>query len=82
MLGSLSDTGGPHVVDAVVKNLATLRDEGFSRVWMTQASFELDVLTVLAVALREVDTIVSARPFCRSRISTQCFWLSAHSCCA
>src|ERR1700755_2687065 len=57
MLGSISDTGGPHVVDAVVKNLATLRDEGFSRVWMTQASFELDVLTVLAVALREVDTI-------------------------
>jgi len=57
MLGSLSDAGGPPVVDAVVKNLATLRDEGFSRVWMTQASFELDVLTALAVALREVDTI-------------------------
>jgi F420-dependent oxidoreductase-like protein len=34
-----------------------LRDEGFKRVWMSQMPYEPDLLTVLAVALREVDTI-------------------------
>ena len=34
-----------------------MRDEGFRRVWMAQLPYEADVLTVLAVAMREVDTI-------------------------
>ena len=57
ILGSLSDTGGRSPVDACVQNLAQLRDEGFGRVWITQMPYEPDLLTVLAVALREVDTI-------------------------
>ncbi len=44
-------------IDATIANLAQLRDEGFCRVWMSQLPYELDLLTVLAVALREVDTI-------------------------
>ena len=57
IVGSLSDTGGRSPVDAAVQNLAGLRDEGFRRVWMTQMPYEPDLLTVLAVALREVDRI-------------------------
>lgn len=57
ILGSLSDTDGRSPVDATVENLANLRDEGFRRVWMTQMPYEPDLLTVLAVALREVDRI-------------------------
>jgi 5,10-methylenetetrahydromethanopterin reductase len=54
IFGSLSDFGG---VDQTVTHLAQLRDEGFRRVWMAQMPFEPDLLTVLAVAFREVDTI-------------------------
>ncbi|ORV97492.1 TIGR03564 family F420-dependent LLM class oxidoreductase [Mycobacterium kyorinense] len=57
ILGSLSDTQGRSPVNATVENLASLRDEGFRRVWMTQMPYEPDLLTVLAVALREVDRI-------------------------
>ena len=57
IVGSLSDTGGRSPVDAAVQNLAGLRDEGVRRVWMTQMPYEPDLLTVLAVALREVDRI-------------------------
>jgi 5,10-methylenetetrahydromethanopterin reductase len=57
LVGTLSDTGGATPVDACVDNLAQLRDEGFRRVWMAQLPYEPDLLTVLAVALREVDTI-------------------------
>jgi 5,10-methylenetetrahydromethanopterin reductase len=57
ILASLSDTGGRSLVDAIVQNLAQLRDEGFRRVWMTQMPYEPDLLTVLAVALREVDAV-------------------------
>lgn len=57
ILSSLSDTDGRSPVDATVDNLAGLRDEGFGRVWMTQMPYEPDLLTVLAVALREVDGI-------------------------
>ncbi len=49
--------GGWSPVDATVKTLAKMRDEGFRRVWMAQLPYEADVLTVLAVAMREVDTI-------------------------
>jgi 5,10-methylenetetrahydromethanopterin reductase len=44
-------------VDATVNTLAQLRDEGFGRVWMAQMPYDPDLLTVLAVAFREVDTI-------------------------
>lgn len=57
MLAALSDSGGRNPVDAVVENLAQLRDEGFRRVWLPQMPFEPDLLTVLAVVLREVDRI-------------------------
>ncbi|MEO8815243.1 MAG: TIGR03564 family F420-dependent LLM class oxidoreductase [Mycobacterium sp.] len=57
VLSSLNDTGGRFTVDAAGEHLARLRDEGFRRVWMTQLPNEPDLLTVLAVALREVDGI-------------------------
>jgi F420-dependent oxidoreductase-like protein len=57
IMGSLSDTGGRSPIDATVDNLAQLRDEGFRRVWMTQMPNEPDLLTVLAVAFREVGGI-------------------------
>lgn len=44
-------------VDGTVNTLAQLRDEGFRRIWMPQMPFEPDLLTVLAVCFREVDTI-------------------------
>lgn len=55
LFGSLSGGGSP--VDATVEYLAQARDEGFRRVWMTQMPYEPDLLTVLAVAFREVDGI-------------------------
>jgi 5,10-methylenetetrahydromethanopterin reductase len=57
MFGQLSGAGMDSPIDACVQNLAQLRDEGFRRVWMSQLPYEADLLTVLAVALREVDTI-------------------------
>jgi 5,10-methylenetetrahydromethanopterin reductase len=56
LVGLLSDTGGSPV-DATVKSLAQLRDEGFRRVWMAQLPYDPDLLTILAVAFHEVDTI-------------------------
>jgi 5,10-methylenetetrahydromethanopterin reductase len=44
-------------VDSLVDALATARDEGFRRVWMAQMPFDGDLLTALAVAMREVDGI-------------------------
>ncbi|OFJ53148.1 TIGR03564 family F420-dependent LLM class oxidoreductase [Mycolicibacterium grossiae] len=57
MFGQLKDAGSASPIDATIANLAMLRDEGFARVWMSQLPYEPDLLTVLAVALREVDTI-------------------------
>ncbi|HEU4360792.1 MAG TPA: TIGR03564 family F420-dependent LLM class oxidoreductase [Mycobacterium sp.] len=60
MMAALSDAGGQSpiaIVDTAVDNLAQLRDEGFRRVWLTQLPYEPDLLTVLAVVLREVDDI-------------------------
>src|SRR5436190_23332184 len=53
----LSDTGGDSPVDATVRKLAELRAEGFRRVWMAQLPYDPDLMTILAVVLREVDTI-------------------------
>ncbi|OBA70754.1 LLM class F420-dependent oxidoreductase [Mycobacterium sp. 1554424.7] len=53
----LSDDPERSVVDDFVSELAKLRDEGFRRAWMAQMPWQADILTVLAVAFREVDTI-------------------------
>ena len=56
-LTTVGTVGGSSPVDDTVNALAQLRDEGFRRVWMPQMPNDGDLLTVLAVALREVDTI-------------------------
>jgi F420-dependent oxidoreductase-like protein len=48
---------GGSPIDSTVEALAKMRDEGFRRVWMAQMPYDGDLLTALAVALREVDTI-------------------------
>ncbi|HUO39469.1 MAG TPA: TIGR03564 family F420-dependent LLM class oxidoreductase, partial [Mycobacterium sp.] len=53
----LSDDPARSPVDEFVTELAQLRDAGFRRVWTPQLPFQADLLTVLAVAFREVDTI-------------------------
>ena len=54
---NLSVAVGASPIDATVRALADVRDEGFRRVWMAQMPFDGDLVTALAVALREVDTI-------------------------
>ena len=44
-------------VDTCIRDLTRARDEGFTRVWMTQMPYDADLLTVLAAALREVPDI-------------------------
>ena len=53
----LSDDPTVSPVDDFAAQLAKLRDEGFRRVWAPQMHWQADLLTVLAVAFREVDTI-------------------------
>src|SRR4029078_2909644 len=48
---------GPSPVDALVNNLAKLRDEGFRRVWLAQLPYDADLPIALGIALREVDGI-------------------------
>jgi 5,10-methylenetetrahydromethanopterin reductase len=57
MFGQLSGAGTGSPIDATIENLTLLRDEGFRRLWMSQMPYEPDLLTVLAVALHEVDDI-------------------------
>ncbi|MGV0714300.1 TIGR03564 family F420-dependent LLM class oxidoreductase [Mycolicibacterium sp. XJ662] len=57
LTGLLPDADGRSPIDATVARLASLRDEGFRRVWMAQLPYDPDLLTVLAVVFREVDTI-------------------------
>src|SRR5690242_8152978 len=57
MFGQLSGSGSESPIDATIANLAMLRDEGFQQVWMSQLPYEPDLLTILAIALHEVDTI-------------------------
>lgn len=57
LVGLLNETTGRSPVDAFVQNLAELRDEGFRRVWLAQLPYDPDLTTVLAAAVREVDTI-------------------------
>ncbi|MBW0019595.1 MAG: TIGR03564 family F420-dependent LLM class oxidoreductase [Mycobacterium sp.] len=44
-------------VDGCIHDLTQARDDGFERVWLTQMPFDFDLLTVLAVAVREVSDI-------------------------
>lgn len=57
MFGQLGDAGSSNPVDACVRNVAQLHEEGFRRLWMSQMPYEPDLLTILAVALREVPDI-------------------------
>jgi 5,10-methylenetetrahydromethanopterin reductase len=57
LVGLLSDTNGSSPVDTTVKNLAAVQAEGFRRVWMAQLPYDPDLMTILAVALHEVDGI-------------------------
>jgi 5,10-methylenetetrahydromethanopterin reductase len=57
LVGLLSDSKSGSPVDAMVKNLAALHAEGFRRVWMAQLPYDPDLMTMLAVALHEVDVI-------------------------
>ncbi len=52
-----SSTVGASSIDSTVNALAKMRDEGVRRVWMAQMPSDGDLLTVLAVAMREVDGI-------------------------
>jgi 5,10-methylenetetrahydromethanopterin reductase len=53
----LSDDPAGSPVDGFITELAKVRDEGFRRVWTPQMPYQADLLTVLAVAFREVDAI-------------------------
>ena len=53
----LGDDPSGSLIDDFVTELAQVRAEGFQRAWVAQMPWQADVLTVLAVALREVDTI-------------------------
>lgn len=54
LMANLSNTSP---VESCIRDLTQARDEGFARVWMTQMPFDLDLLTLLAVAVREVSDI-------------------------
>jgi F420-dependent oxidoreductase-like protein len=44
-------------VESCIQELTRARDDGFARVWMTQMPYDVDLLTVLAVAMHEVTDI-------------------------
>lgn len=48
---------GPDPIDSLVRDLTALRDAGFGRVWLAQLPFDIDLPTVLGIALRAVDGI-------------------------
>ena len=49
------DNGSP--VESCIADMIQARDEGFARLWITQMPPDVDLLTVLAAALREVPDI-------------------------
>jgi len=53
----MGNGGGRSVVDDFVEELGAARDDGFETVWVPQLPWEPDLLTLLAVAMREVDSI-------------------------
>jgi 5,10-methylenetetrahydromethanopterin reductase len=44
-------------IESCIRDLTDAREAGFSRLWLTQMPFDVDLLTVLAAALREVPEI-------------------------
>jgi 5,10-methylenetetrahydromethanopterin reductase len=44
-------------IESCIRDLTDAREAGFSRLWMTQMPFDVDLLTVLAAALREVPDV-------------------------
>ena len=44
-------------LDSCIRELTQARDDGFTRVWMTQMPYDCDLLTVLAAAMHEVSDI-------------------------
>ena len=44
-------------IESCIRDLTDAREAGFSRLWLTQMPFDVDLLTVLAAALREVPDI-------------------------
>jgi 5,10-methylenetetrahydromethanopterin reductase len=57
VFGFLGDGGDHSPVDRYVEQLRRVRDEGFTRLWTAQLPHEPDLLTTMAVAVREVDGI-------------------------
>jgi 5,10-methylenetetrahydromethanopterin reductase len=57
LFGLVGGTAGRCAVDETVAYLTMVRDAGFGRVWMGQWPMHRDLLTVLAAAMREVDTV-------------------------
>jgi 5,10-methylenetetrahydromethanopterin reductase len=57
MFGDIPLPDGESAIDACVGYLSALREEGFKRVWLLSRPYDPDILTVLAAALREVETI-------------------------
>ena len=52
-----ADGDGPSPVDRYIDHLRRVRDEGFTRFWTAQLPSDPDLLTTMAVAVREVDGI-------------------------
>lgn len=57
MFGFPGDGGGRSPMDRYVEQLRRVRDEGFTRTWTAQLPHEPDLLTTMAVAVREVERI-------------------------
>jgi 5,10-methylenetetrahydromethanopterin reductase len=57
VFGYLGDGDGRSPVDRYVEQLRRVRDEGFTRMWTAQLPHDPDLLTTMAVAVREVEGI-------------------------
>jgi 5,10-methylenetetrahydromethanopterin reductase len=53
----ISNLNNKTPIESCIRDLTDAREAGFSRLWMTQMPFDVDLLTVLAAALREVPDI-------------------------
>ena len=53
----ITNLNNESLVESCIRELTQARDEGFARLWFTQMPYDVDLLTVLAAALREVPDI-------------------------
>lgn len=53
----ISNLDNESPIESCVRDLTQARNEGFSRLWLTQMPFDVDLLTVLAAALPQVPDI-------------------------